>query len=160
MPQADQSAIPPAVQQRLDYLEQFARQQEQRERAQLARQVDNALDQFLSDPANRYAENVAAEMAPLIKQRQDTNRAANKEEPYLDTLKWAYQRAVWANDEVRPLLLNEQMEAKTKEAQQAAQKARQATRSITGSPTPGVAPGESAETVRDALMGAYAAHRV
>jgi CRISPR/Cas system-associated endonuclease Cas1 len=77
-------------------------------------------------------------MIPFINQR----RSSNPSENYEETLKWAYDQAAWSNPEVRTVLVNEQIEAKTRNKVQAASQARAAAKSITGSPSPGA----SAET--------------
>jgi len=157
MPQPQPAAIPPVIQQRLDALTQTVQTIQSERLSQQMGQIDAALETFLADPANRYAENVAAEMAPLISAR----RSSNPKEAYSDTLKWAYQKAVWANDEIRPLLLNEQLEARTQAATAAAKQARAASRSVVGSPTPGVSTGQApAPTLRDEIARQLSAGRV
>lgn len=142
MPQAAPATIPPAVMQEIAALRQEVSSVTAERRQQVADRIDSALDKFLNDPANRYAENVAGDMAPLINAR----RQASPKESFEDTLAWAYQKAVWANDEIRPLLLNEQVEARTKAQQQAVQKAKNAARSVVGAPSLG-APESSAADV-------------
>lgn len=119
-------------------------------------QIDAALEGFFSDPANVYAENVTDTMLPLVSQR----RQENPNEPYAQTLKWAYEKACWAHDEVRPLLIKQQWDEKQRQTAEAANQARSAARSITGSPIPGASPGESlpADDVRSALVAAWQQH--
>ncbi len=124
-------------------------------RALATREMDSAISEFLNDPANRYANDVADYMAGLINVRRQQNTASNTSESHRETLKWAYQQALYAHPEVREVLQREDMERRAKESQQVAQKARLASKSIVGSPTPGVAPGEPQATVRDELLAAF-----
>jgi len=157
MGQMRQDFVPPAVQQQLAAISQtVASLQQERLSAQMD-QVNSALESFLNDPANKYAENIAGEMEPLIKVR----RASNPKEAYSDTLKWAYQKASWANDEVRDLLIKERDETKTRQQAEAVQKARSASRSVVGSPLPGAAAGTApAENLRDEIARNFGAGRV
>lgn len=129
--------------------------QQELAQVQTQAQIDAATEAFLGDPKNLYAQNVVDDMLPLISQRRQSVR-----ESYADTLKWAYEKACWANDEVRPLLINQQVEAATRPQAEAATQARAAARSITGSPTPGASPGENlpADDLRSELVRQFAAH--
>lgn len=155
--QAQPDFIPPAVQQQLAAISQTVESLQQDRISARMEQVNSALESFLNDPANKYAENVAGEMEPLIKAR----RASNPKEAYSDTLKWAYQKASWANDEVRELLIKERDETKTRQQAEAVQKARAASRSVVGSPLPGAAAGTiPAENLRDEIARNFGAGRV
>lgn len=120
----------PRVDQILQQIESDKRAREQQEE-QSAQQT---LQQFAADPANKYFENVKVTMGRLIQTGEATD------------LQDAYQKATWANPEIRALLIKEQ-QAKLTAAQQpqrqaqAAAQARQAARGITGSPMPGATSG-------------------
>lgn len=94
-------------------------------------QTQQTVQQFFADPAHRYAENVADDMARLIKAG------------FASDLKDAYDKACWNNPEIRGLLINEQTTrtaaAQAAKAKQASDQAKAAGRSITGgmgSPNP------------------------
>ncbi len=121
------------LQQQLAPLQRTVQQLTAEKQAQTQAQVNSAIERFFADPANKYADNLSDDMIPLINQR----RQQAPGEPYEATLKWAYDRAAWANPEVRPFLVNAELEAKTAKAKQAADQARAAAKSITGSPAYG-----------------------
>ncbi|HLK26450.1 MAG TPA: hypothetical protein VKT30_17470 [Caulobacteraceae bacterium] len=104
---------------------------------------------FRADPAHPHLDDVAADMAALLR----SGRAA--------TLKDAYDKAVWANPEIRALLLSQQ-ESERRAADEAARRAkaaaaRHAAGSITGAPQPGSSPAGAgpAPTLRDELSRAF-----
>lgn len=133
------------LQQQLVPLQRTVQQLTAEKQAQTQAQINSAIDRFFADPANKYAENLSDDMVPLINQR----RQQVPGEPYEEVLKWAYERAAWANPEVRPFLVNAELEAKTAKAKQAADQARAAAKSITGSPAYGTS--VSAEAPSDDL---------
>lgn len=143
------------LQQQLAPLQRTVQQLTAEKQAQSQAQVNSAIERFFADPANKYAENLSDDMIPFINER----RHKSPGEPYEATLKWAYERAAWANPEVRPFLVNAELEAKTAKARQAADQARAAARSITGSPTPGASVGgpEPAPDLRAELERQFAA---
>jgi hypothetical protein len=89
---------------------------------------------FANDPANLYFEDVKPQVAALL-----TSGQAND-------LKTAYDMAVWANPEIRGLMLQAER-AKAAQADQTAQARAKATAaasaavSVTGAPGPGASPG-------------------
>lgn len=100
------------------------------------------IEAFANDPAHPYFENVKPQMAALLK----TGQVANLDE--------AYDRAIWADPAIRPLLLAQQATPKTDQVRAHAEKARAASVSVTGSP--GVAPplasnGSIADDIRMAI---------
>ena len=93
------------------------------------------IDAFASDPANIYFENVRPQMAALISAGVATD------------LPSAYQQAIWADPNIRPLLLQEQATPKD-QAREHAAKAKAASVSVTGSP--GASPPMASNgTIRD-----------
>ncbi len=81
------------------------------------------------------------------------------------TLAEAYERAIWANPEIRPLLMQEQADktsgaaakkATEEAARQKAADAKRSSGSVTGAPTPGaVAPNGGAKaSIREELLAA------
>lgn len=120
-------------------------------------QAQAQISQFANDPANLYFENVKDDVALLL----ESGRA--------QTLKDAYEMAIWANPETRPLLVAQQAAeaaaaAQTKAREEAAKaKAAQAKASgvsVTGAPTPGaVAPAAPRGSLREELEAAMAAAR-
>lgn len=134
--QPTEAQLPPVVQQmaqKIQSLEQTLAQQSQAAHQQTVSETQAQIDAFAADPANLYFQNVKEAMGQLIRVGQATG------------LKDAYEKAIWANPEIRPLLLRQQ--ASTGQAMQEQQDraradaARRASGSITGSPTPGSSPG-------------------
>lgn len=138
------------LQERLDQQSQSASQASQA-------QAQATIDQFANDPANLYFENVKDDIAVLL----ETGRAS--------TLKDAYEKAIWASAEIRPLLISaqsaEQQAAAQAKAKQDADKAKAAqakaaSGSVTGAPTPGaVAPSAPRGSLREELEAAWATAR-
>lgn len=94
------------------------------------REIGQTLNQFLSNPKYKYAQNLRPQMAHFL----DTGQA--------ETLEDAYDQACWAHPEIRALLINEQRQAAPAPAPrpnpaQAASNARAAAKSVTGTPLPG-----------------------
>jgi len=127
-----------------------AQQHEDSRRAQ-ASEYSSQVQAFAADPANLYFQNVARDMATLIRSRQ------------ADTLQDAYEKACWASPEIRPLMLEQQQRATRDAARGAASAradaARRAGGSVIGSPSPGAAPGRSGPplSLEDELRAAFAA---
>lgn len=129
---------------------QQALSQQQTAQAQAAQsQYASEVEKFSSDPANLYFENVRGDMANLIRAGQASS------------LKDAYEKAIWAHPEIRPILLQQQVEERARQAQEAARAkardAKYAAGSVTGSPAPGMSPANSgpAPTLRDELKAAF-----
>jgi hypothetical protein len=93
---------------------------------QLQEEVNRSIKQFGSDPKNQFFENVRQDMTRLLQAD-----AAN-------SLEDAYDKACWANPEIRNLLIKQQSVAApdTSAKAAAATQARAASKSITGSPIP------------------------
>ncbi|WP_192248482.1 hypothetical protein [Mesorhizobium caraganae] len=104
-----------------------------------AAQVNNQVERFFSDPANKYSENVADQMVVLI------NEAKRAGQPV--DLASIYETACFMNPEVRAALIKEQtgklQSEQIEKARKTADQARAAGASITGGPAatpPPVAP--------------------
>lgn len=138
------------LQEALDQQKQSASQAQQA-------QALATINQFASDPANLYFENVKDDVALLL----ESGRA--------QTLKDAYEMAIWANPETRPLLMAQQAQeqqaaaqAKAKEdaAKAKAAQAKASSGSVTGAPTPGAAPPVAPkDSLREEITAAWAAAR-
>lgn len=133
MSAALQQHLAPLVTQVQTLQQQLQTSQQASEAAKLA-EAQGEVQTFAADPAHRYFENVRAEVVAILQ----SGRA--------QTLKDAYEKAVWADPEIRPLLLAEQAKTASAEAAKKAgedaaraksSSARQAAGSVTGAPTPG-----------------------
>lgn len=139
------SAVPPQVQQTLQSL--------QREVQELrSAPIKSQIEQFANDPANKHFERVAGLMASLI--QSDASLS----------LKDAYDRACYADPQVRAELLQEQRTAAAKEQAdklaKAAQTAQRASRGLSGSaPTATPLNGKArAMSIEESIEAALAAH--
>ena len=107
---------------------------------------------FAADPKNIYFENVRQDMAQLLRAGAASD------------FKSAYEKACWARDDIRPLMLKEQAKADAErakaEAAKAAQTAKRAAGSVIGSPGPGKAIRASNpnSSIKDDLLAAWAEH--
>lgn len=160
-----QQHLSPLAQQVQTLQQQLSQSQQQSEAAKLA-EAQREIETFAADPANMYFSNVSDGLLNII--ALDRQNGGNM------SLKEAYDRAIWADPTIRPLLLDAQTKAaeqKAKEDAEAARKAaEQAARekartanhaggSVTGSPTPGSGPPQGAQgTVRDQLRAAFQEH--
>jgi len=141
------------VLQRFQTLEQqWTQQTQSAEAAQLASAQAEIAD-FASKPENRYFENVKNEVAAFLQTGQ------------AQTLSEAYDRAVWANPEIRALLQKQSsVDAAKKATEEAARtksaQARAASGSVTGAPAPGAqAPrAGSSGNLRSDLLNAAQEH--
>ncbi len=131
-------------------LESVTVQQQQAAQQAARSEVDGQVHAFRSDPKNLYFENVRNDMAALIQSGQAR------------TIQEAYDKAIWASPEIRPLVLRQQQEAdqatQRAAAQAKANAARHASGSITGSPSPGASPAQRSNptsTVGDDLRSAW-----
>jgi hypothetical protein len=118
--QAHQTApsVDPATAQRIAALEQHIQQQQNQG-------VQTEIERFASDPKHTFFENVKADMGRLINAG------------YATDLPDAYEKACWANQEIRGLLIKQQSAVPDTSAKAAAAlQARSASKSITGSPIP------------------------
>lgn len=107
-----------AVQQQLQQMQGWILQRNQQEQKRQEDSLNSEIDGFRQDPANKYFEHVAGDMAGLLQAGIATN------------LKDAYERAIYANPTVRTQLLAEQQAqseaARKAEALQRAQEAKKA----------------------------------
>jgi hypothetical protein len=112
-------SIDPATAQRIAALENLFQQQQEAG-------VQTEIQRFASDPKHTFFENVKADMGRLINSG------------YAESLDDAYDKACWANEEIRNLLIKQQSTVSDPSAKvAAANQARAASKSITGSPVPG-----------------------
>lgn len=113
------------------------------------RQTAQEVSAFFADPANKYAEQVADTMAAMLR----ADRALS--------MKDAYDRAIWADPQIRTEIQKD-MAAKA-QAEQAAkvraqtQTAQRAAKSLTGSASP-ASNGPQPLTIKDAIAAAAAMH--
>jgi hypothetical protein len=119
-PQARQQAsvdLTP-IHQELNALKSYVQQQQ-------SATVQTEIERFASDPKHTFFENVKADMGRLINSG------------YAENLDDAYEKACWANPEIRELLIKQQSTGSDASAKAAAAtQARAASKSITGSPIP------------------------
>lgn len=108
---------------------------EQGQQQQVQSTYQAQIEAFAADPANLYFENVKPKMAALLQSGAATDLAD------------AYQQAIWADPNIRPLLLQEQVKPKD-QAREHVAKAKAASVSVTGSP--GASPPMASNgTIRD-----------
>lgn len=162
-----QPILAPMVQQ-VQTLQQQLNQSRQADEAAKIAQAQREIDAFTADPANMYFDNVADAVGAIIAQDRQAGGSMS--------LKEAYERAIWADPTIRPLLLDGQAKAaaaedarKASEAKAAAEKAARekaqaaskAAGSVTGSPTPGASPPQGASrNLRAELQAAYEAQQL
>lgn len=104
-----------ATQDRLNQLENYLRQREMEQVTAQQQTVDQQIQSFAADPKHTHFEAVKPEMAALLQ----AGRAESLED--------AYQKAIWANPEVRSTILAEQQkEAEAKRIAEAKKVAAQA----------------------------------
>lgn len=159
-----QQAVAP-LQQGFQTLQQ---QQQQFFQAQQAAQIadaQRAIDAFAADPANMYFNDVQDALADIFARMPPDGR------PHGERLKEAYDRAVWADPTIRPLLIDAQANARAAEearkaaeakaatekaARDKAEAARRAGGSVTGSPAVGAGPPQGASrSLREDLQAAW-----
>lgn len=143
-PQTNEQFV--ALQRRQDMLESHIKEQ------QTAAKMSE-IDSFFNDPSNRYASNVADQMAILI------------QKGIAPSLKDAYERATWANPEIRALLIKEQSAVAQKptadqnvvaKQKAAALSARAAGKGINGAPATTTPPASSSNgNLRDQIKAAF-----
>ena len=141
---AAQDPYAPVVQ-KLSALEQKWAQYEQQQAMQEEQAVSSQLHEFASDPANRFFENVRADMGRLITAGMASD------------LKDAYDKACWAHPEIRELRIKEAQQPALQQRAQAVNKAISASKSIpNGVPTPGAKPpARQFNTTRSAIEAAW-----
>jgi hypothetical protein len=128
------------MEQRVRQMEQTFQQQQYQQAQQLDTSVRTELGDFMSSA--EFANDVRMEMADLL------DMAAARGQDM--TLQEAYDRACWANPEIRNILTERQTRERAQQTNQVAQKARSAAVSVGGSPAfnPNQEPGTS---IRDAI---------
>lgn len=134
--QGQQPQVPREVQQLYGEVQALKQNLDQERQAARNAQYQQMLDQvatFSQDSRHPYFENVREPMAALI----ETGGASDLED--------AYEKATWGHAEIRPLLIQQQLEEQQRAALEAAKakaaQARHASGSITGSPSPGAVSG-------------------
>jgi hypothetical protein len=161
-----QQHLAPVLQQ-VQTLQQQLSQSQHAEQATKLATAQREIDAFAADPANMYFDNVQDAVVAIIAQDRQNGGSM--------PLKEAYDRAVWADPNVRPHLIQAQQETaaqevarKASEAQAAAQKAAQAKAqaarnaggSVTGSPSPGAsAPAGAPRPLREELQANWQAQQ-
>lgn len=145
-PQSD-----PVVSQLQQQLQDLQSQMQQRETAEQQRsqsELQSQIAAFQADPANIYYENVKPHMASLLRSGQ------------ADTLQDAYNQAVWASPETRPLMLAQEQKAAQasvlKAAQDKARQAGQASGSLNGSASGNAVAASTGNSIEDDVRAAMA----
>lgn len=150
--QQDQAAVDPNVQQafsRVQQLEQYihnleynkqqeAARQQQAEQADLLRQIQ----EFSNGSSAPHFEQVREDMAQLLSAG------------YANTLEDAYEKAIWANPDIRASLLKSEEAKRIQEKAELANKAKAKALSVTGSPSGAAVPIVGA-SIRDDLKAAF-----
>jgi hypothetical protein len=130
------------VMQKISALENYINQQQQTT-------VHSELQRFASNPEHKFFENVKADMGRLINSG------------YAEGLDDAYDKACWANPEIRNLLIKQQgATSDTSAKAAAANQARAASKSITGTPIPGAGNKGPASSIEDDVRAAFEASTV
>jgi hypothetical protein len=130
------------VMQKISALENYISQQEQTT-------VQSELQRFASNPEHKFFENVKTDMGRLINSG------------YAEGLEDAYEKACWANPEIRNLLIKQQSVTTDPGAKvAAATQARAAAKSITGNPIPGAGSKGPATSIEDDVRAAFDASSV
>lgn len=140
-PQGADPNLQPVIQ-RMQQIETRITQADQ-EREQHLRERDEATVQsFLNDPKNEHAQAVRNEMAALLKSGEAS------------TMQEAYEKAIWLNPTVRAKLLEKQeVERRTKEAEQVAAAKKAAAANVTKRGTPPTP--QSPKTIEDSARAVY-----
>jgi hypothetical protein len=131
------------LEQRLQQIEQASNQQRTLYQQQQDAQLHGTIESFSSSGNAPYFDDVRPEMIALL----ESGRA--------DTLEKAYEMAVWARPDIRPLMLQQQEKQKQAELSAKAQRSRAASSSITGTPAGASFRNGSGDSLRDSLSGAF-----
>jgi hypothetical protein len=150
------------LQQGFQTLQQQLQQSQQAAEAAEINRLAAQVQAFADDPKNLYFNDVLDDVVELIRVAKGRNQELSLAE--------AYERAIWASPEVRPLLIKAQADAEASEtarkaeeqrkaadaaARAKAQAAQQASGSVTGSPAPGgQTPRPAFGSVREAAVAA------
>lgn len=104
--------------------------------AQRLTAADQVVQQFRTDPAHKYYDNVEQTIGDLL-ERGVVPRTGN----FAADLAKAYEAACWQHPEIREALINERAHKTQDDAQRAAAeataRAKRASKSVTGAPAPG-----------------------
>lgn len=135
-------SVDPATVQRIAALENFIQQQQ-------SSTVQTEIQRFASDPKNTFFENVKTQMGQLINSGQ------------AEDLEDAYDKACWANKEIRALLIKQQAPAPSANAADAVSKAKAAAKATGGAPSAGFKPnaGTAGADIRSTIVAAVNAQR-
>ena len=112
--------------------------------------VQTEIQRFASDPKNAFFENVKADMGRLINSG------------YAESLEDAYEKACWANGEIRALLIKQQSPAvPSANAADAVQRAKAAAKATGGAPSAGFKPnpGTEGSSLRETIRAAVNSQR-
>lgn len=155
-----QAALPPELQglvSRFTALEQSLTQQQQTQAQQARSSIEAEIQEFGSKPENVYFSNVLPDMASLL----ETGLATSIPD--------AYERAIWARPDIRPLILADRQKAAQAEATAAeaarlaatrakASGAQRAAGSVIGSPGIGSSTQQAAQStdLRETIIAAMA----
>jgi hypothetical protein len=131
------------LEQRLQQIEQESSQQRYQYQQQQDAQLHGTIESFSSSGNAPFFDDVRPEMIALL----ESGRA--------DTLEKAYEMAVWARPDIRPLMLQQQEKQKQAELSAKVQRSRSASSSITGSPSGASSRNGSGDSLRDSLSGAF-----
>lgn len=140
LPQQQVDPYVAQMEQRMRQMEQTFQQQQYQQAQQLDTTIRTELTDFMGTA--EFANDVRLEMADLL------DMAASRGQEL--TLQEAYDRACWANPEIRNILAERQSRERAQQTNQVAQKARSAAVSVGGSPA--FNPNQEAGTsIRDAI---------
>jgi hypothetical protein len=111
--------------------------------------VQTEIQRFASNPEHKFFENVKTDMGRLINSGQ------------ADDLDDAYDKACWANKEIRALLIKQQAPVASADAANAVQRAKAAAKATGGAPSAGFKPNAGSEggSIRDTIRAAVNSQR-
>jgi hypothetical protein len=149
-----QIQLPPQLQQLVSEVGTLKSELAQQREAAQGAHIQGLVDQvtaFAVKPENKYFANVQEDMYRIMKASEMAGNPVSIAD--------AYERATWANPEVRALILRDQAEGQAAADRAKAAQARHASGSVTGSPSPGASPARAASnpnaSVRDDLMAVF-----
>lgn len=149
-----QQVIGPVMQplmQRINSLEQSLRAQLEADHRQRERAAGEAIEQFRRDPANRYYDNVEADIARLL----ESGAVPRTGNPLQDLAK-AYELACWQHPEIREQLINERMAKAEQQRKQddSVDRAKRAAKSVNSTAAHGISKPAGAADGKDPLAAA------
>ncbi len=151
-----QPALDPQISQLHQQVQQLTQFQQQQQQAR----ANRAISDFSADPAHKHFDAVAEHMTSLLR-NPSVIPGFNDDMSEPEKLKLAYDTAIYANPEVRQLVLAEQQAAATvtqRTTQQVAQ-AKQAAVQVKGSPAAGPPPKADPTNRRAVLANAFSRFR-